>query len=308
VIPTFEALVVLSYMVVPGFLATHSFNAVVVRETRDTTRMVVEWVAVSMLFWVIIGPIIGAALLASGWDLGALDTEVRSAATSQAKVNALLLFTGVAVIVPVLAGWGLARSVRRAGLEDRLGIRPLHPRAWDELFSRGEAAYVIVTLKNGGKIAGYYGPRSFASSYPNPEDLYLEAVVPLDDDDNFTGTSDEHTAGVWIPGAEVRTLELFAPLEEGHEREEEQQRAQRRLPADAGAQGLSSRGLDGTEEAVAPAERLPGEAVVEHAREQRQQHQDGDVTDERPEASERGLQARVAPVAEGVSASGGVNV
>lgn len=284
-IPSFEALLVASYVVVPGFLATHSFNAVVVRETRDTTRMVIEWLAISMLFWIVAGPLLGGGLLACGWDLTALDVEARSTVTSQAKVNALLLLTTVAVLLPPLAGWGLGLAVRELELEDRLGIRPLHPRAWDELFSRREAAYLIATLKNGDRVGGYFGPRSFASSYPNPEDLYLEVVVPLDDDGNFAGSSDEHSAGVWIAGSEIRALELFTPLEPSDEQKEELERTERRLSADSDRKGLPSGGFDRADEAITAPERVSGEAV-QHAEQQHQrQPQDKEVVHEQEEAT-----------------------
>jgi hypothetical protein len=58
-----------------------------------------------------------------------------------------------------------------------------HPvgRAWDYFFSKRTQHWVIVTLKDGRQFAGRYGVRSFSSSAPHPEQLYLEEAWKLND-------------------------------------------------------------------------------------------------------------------------------
>lgn len=53
----------------------------------------------------------------------------------------------------------------------------LIPKAWDHFFrNRRKACWVLVHLKGGGLVGGVFSKNSFASSYPDPEDLYLEEV------------------------------------------------------------------------------------------------------------------------------------
>ena len=56
----------------------------------------------------------------------------------------------------------------------------LVPKSWDYFFSRKECCFMLVHLNNGRVIGGLYGPGSFASSYPEKEDLYLQEVWKVD--------------------------------------------------------------------------------------------------------------------------------
>ncbi|HOO95865.1 MAG TPA: DUF6338 family protein [Proteiniphilum sp.] len=80
--------------------------------------------------------------------------------------------------------------------------------AWDEFFSKRECYWVIVTLKNGRKIAGKYGMKSIASTYPLPNDIYLEDIWTLNDDNKF-GDSIEKNEGILITSNEISTIEFF---------------------------------------------------------------------------------------------------
>jgi hypothetical protein len=53
--------------------------------------------------------------------------------------------------------------------------------AWDFHFTKREAAWVIVHLKDGRKIGGKFSKRSFASPYPCKETIYIEELWNLQD-------------------------------------------------------------------------------------------------------------------------------
>jgi hypothetical protein len=87
-----------------------------------------------------------------------------------------------------------------------------HPSAtaWDWFFGvlrRGEC-YILVHLKNGEKIAGFYGSASYATSFPRNGDLYLEKTVKVDNDGNFQNIVDD-TLGLIITRDEYLYVELF---------------------------------------------------------------------------------------------------
>jgi len=50
---------------------------------------------------------------------------------------------------------------------------------WDEVFSKREALWVIIHLKDGRKIGGKYGTSSRASAFPNQRQIYLEKLWEL---------------------------------------------------------------------------------------------------------------------------------
>lgn len=65
-------------------------------------------------------------------------------------------------------------KVIKSSLMKRL-ILP-HVTAWDYFFDKRQHCFVIVHLNDGGIIAGYYGEDSFANSYPQKPDIYIQTV------------------------------------------------------------------------------------------------------------------------------------
>lgn len=88
-----------------------------------------------------------------------------------------------------------------------IGARPVHlvPTAWDWKFARMERQWVLVTLKDGTRFAGFCGERSFISSDPAERDLYLEQVCDIGDDHTWTPTR----KSVLITHGEIRTIEFW---------------------------------------------------------------------------------------------------
>ena len=86
----------------------------------------------------------------------------------------------------------------------------IHPIAkpWDYFFGKKEAAWVIVHLKNGKMIGGLYSKDSFASSYPDKEQIYLEEVWRVDNNGAFISKVDR-TKGIVIIGEDISSIEFF---------------------------------------------------------------------------------------------------
>lgn len=115
---------------------------------------------------------------------------------------ALLLF----IAVPAAAAAGVSVRERR-----RLRAR-FHgtPTAWDHAFRDREPCFVRVRLKNGGWAGGWFGARSFASSYPHPGEIFLQSAWRLNQDGSFAARS-QQTAGLYIRCEDIALLELLDP-------------------------------------------------------------------------------------------------
>jgi len=89
-----------------------------------------------------------------------------------------------------------------------------HPvgKAWDYVFGLREPYWLIITLKNEKKIAGRYDSKSFASSSPEPEQIYLQEAWLVNEDGGFE-RSRENTAGIMVLGSEIETIEFFNIIE-----------------------------------------------------------------------------------------------
>jgi hypothetical protein len=59
--------------------------------------------------------------------------------------------------------------------------------AGDYYFSKKEPCFIIVHLKNGNLIGGYYGTKSYASSYPEKMSIYFEKLIYVSTDGKFEG-------------------------------------------------------------------------------------------------------------------------
>ncbi len=60
------------------------------------------------------------------------------------------------------------------------------PSAWDFAFSKGRAGWVRVRFPDGRWLGGWFGEDSYATSFPNPQELYLQVGYVVDSDGAFT--------------------------------------------------------------------------------------------------------------------------
>jgi len=94
-----------------------------------------------------------------------------------------------------------------------------HPvkKPWDFVFKQGLYYWVIVTFEDNTVVAGKYAKKSFTSSYPTPEQIYLEECWKMNDDGGFERARNG-TAGMIIVSSQIKTIELFKFDGEANER------------------------------------------------------------------------------------------
>ena len=88
-----------------------------------------------------------------------------------------------------------------------------YPTAWDFFFDRRVPVFVLVQLRNGSMLGGYYGFQSYATSFPTEGDIYLETVYELDEDGKFKEPIDD-SGGAIIRKDQYELIEFFNPQEE----------------------------------------------------------------------------------------------
>lgn len=115
----------------------------------------------------------------------------------------------VFVVSPVVLGILTVRALKSSRLRG-LAQHPT-PMAWDYFFGRGKSCFMLCRLKNGKSIAGYFGPNSFASSFPNPRDIYLEQTWLMDSDGRLT-VPIPGSAGVLVSFDECELVEFLEAI------------------------------------------------------------------------------------------------
>ena len=94
----------------------------------------------------------------------------------------------------------LARLLRRLGFRTVRYIKS----AWDWRFSRRQALWAVVTLKDGSVVYGYYGSHSFAGD--DPRDIYLEKIYKPEEN-RFGSSKDNY--GALIMADQISVVEFF---------------------------------------------------------------------------------------------------
>lgn len=95
-------------------------------------------------------------------------------------------------------------------------IKNIHlpfPSAWDYFFDKKEENFVIIHLKNREKVAGYFGQNSYATSFPNQGDIYLEKIISLTEEGKF-GDYIKSSNGIIIKKEDWEKIEFYYIQEE----------------------------------------------------------------------------------------------
>jgi len=178
--------------VIPGFVSLKTYELLFPSTPKDSSKQLVDAVAYScvnyaLLFWPI------------------YEVEAHNIRTNWPRFY-LAFYAFVLFIAPISWVYLLKRLRSSRFFQQALP----HPtsKPWDYVFGQRREYWIVVTLKDGTRIAGKYGSSSFASSAPSTEQLYLEETWVLNDDDGFERPRTD-TAGIIILASDVNTVELF---------------------------------------------------------------------------------------------------
>lgn len=86
---------------------------------------------------------------------------------------------------------------KRLRLVKRSSYRPV-PTAWDQnALHMREGRFVRVKVESGTYYGGWFGTRSYVSTYPQPHDMYIESQWKMGQHGEFEGRM-VGTAGIWL--------------------------------------------------------------------------------------------------------------
>ncbi len=183
---------------VPGLVITFVRAQFITGRTRAPTEAALSYLALSVVYYALTLPAVDYA------------TTLKPIGSDKALVWFALIFVGPALF-GLLLGFIAQKEIARRLLQF-LGLNPVHvmPTAWDWKFGTMSEAWILATLKDGTKFAGFCGQDSFMSSDPQERDLYIERVYELDDQNAWHARS----SGVLITAGQIRTIE-FWPFKNG---------------------------------------------------------------------------------------------
>jgi hypothetical protein len=219
---TENALPLFIAFVVPGFVTLRAYELLSPTEYRASSERIVEAVSYSCINYAfLIWPIIGVE--SHGYDI------------SHPFLYALFYFFAL-LVFPVGLAFGWFRLRKLDFIRKTLG----HPTdtAWEYFFEEQKApCWVVITLKSGDQVGGYYGRKSFASGHPSPLQIYLEKAWEINECGGLERELTD-TNGILVMHEEIRTMNFYDvtfPKQKEEEDEEGRGRQDQEGPPTKGA-------------------------------------------------------------------------
>ena len=118
----------------------------------------------------------------------------------------IFTLTIIFVLFAVIIGTAISFVKQKYPIHHIFNAKHPIPTAWDYYFSQQCPSYILVTLVDGTKIAGWYSSNSFSSSVDNERDLYIEKKY---DETGEEWTPVENNNGIYIAKNQIRTIEFL---------------------------------------------------------------------------------------------------
>ena len=148
----------------PGFISLQVWTLIVPSADRPLKDDIGEAIAFGILNLAVAGPLLAL------W---------RPATPFTLYIAILLALVALPILWPFVVRW-IVDSLQRLNV-----LLIPSKNAWDDVFLRRETYFVVVHLKDGGRIGGYYGENSYAGVFPNSGHIYLEELWQLNANGGF---------------------------------------------------------------------------------------------------------------------------
>lgn len=196
-----EILVLLLFLLVPGFVIIRVFDALHPGRRHTSGHQIIDvgiWSVANLAVW-----FLPAIIL------------IQHAPRLSYWLYHLLLFVLIMVGVfatPLLLAYILHRLERRGTLKNLVAEDTSTPSDWVFSGSAEDHYHVRFHRKEGKDLGGYFGKNSFASSTANGQEIYVEEVWRLDEDGRFIERV-EGTRGAIVNTEDCELIEFFEPSE-----------------------------------------------------------------------------------------------
>lgn len=179
--------------VIPGFIGMKFYELLCPGTYKDSSARMIDAIAYSSINYALLMPFL------RGWN-----------PNPACPFANYLVALFVLVIAPLLWAY-LWKRLRETKIFQKNAPHPVE-KPWDFFFQQRKPHWVKITLNNGTIIGGKFFDRSFASSAPAEEQLYLEETWLLDSKGAFLRKIND-TTGVLVLSKNISHVE-FRELKE----------------------------------------------------------------------------------------------
>lgn len=177
--------------VIPGFISIKWYQLSFPGSSRAASEQIVDAVAYSCInyaIWSIPTHYVQAGVQSKGWS------------PCDVLFYILVMFVSPILLVEL---W---KMIRKSSVFQKNAPHPTG-KPWDYVFAQRKWYWMKITMKDGTVLGGKFGDKSFASSAPEEEQIYMEESWVVDDTGAFVRIKDK-TAGVIVVSSEISHIEL----------------------------------------------------------------------------------------------------
>lgn len=205
-VTSFEMVFYTLSFVVPGFILYSVIASIVPRKIEEKEMSLLRYLILSCVNYAVWSWLI--------YLLFKLDFF------TQHPIRSALAWSLIIFLSPVILGllFGKLSSIDWSRkLLSHFGMVPIHPvpTAWDYIYSKTEPVWLLVTMKDGSKVAGFFGDKSFASSDASERDLYIQEIFRIVQDGPWQKIPDNR--GILIKSDEIKHVEFWKYILDGGE-------------------------------------------------------------------------------------------
>ena len=187
-----EKIILFLAFFMPGFISIKVYELIVATKRHDFSNSVLEAIGYSVLNFTVLSWLI---ILIGSPDFN--------------KNRPILYFICIIIIFFIFPTIWPLLFIKASKLKifKKYILRPVN-MPWDDVFSKREAYWVIIHMKDGRKIGGKYGTLSGASAFPNQRQIYLETLWKIDDNNAFIKKIERSKGAIFFED-EISIIEFF---------------------------------------------------------------------------------------------------
>ena len=177
---------------IPGFISIRVWSLIVPSESKKSSDYLLEAISYSCLNFAIIG-----------WSIKLI---YNAEFTKKYQIFVYLYTIVILLILPVIYPL-ILNFLLKSKFVNRYFLNPVG-KSWDHFFGLRQSCYIIIHTKDKKLVGGLYSNKSYASSYPFSEDIYIQEVWQIDGSGRFINKIPD-TKGLWISKENISYIEFF---------------------------------------------------------------------------------------------------
>lgn len=178
--------------VLPGFVSLKTYQTIFQSSSKGLPPQLLEVISYSCLNYAILF-----------WPI----EEVEASNLRGSYPHLYFGFYALVVFVAPVAWVCILMKVRNTAFVQKTLPHPVE-KPWDYIFKQRIPYWIVITLKSGRTVGGRYDSKSFSSSAPAAEQIYLEEVWEINKRGGFVRAKVD-SAGIIVSSSDIETMEFY---------------------------------------------------------------------------------------------------